>query len=67
MVKCLKLPLANENFLVEDGAVGTKEGCFNGLAIWYVGAHVEDLTARLYVGVVACVNIVSIKFEGQPR
>ena len=57
------LPLADKDLLVEDGPVGAQERGLDGLGVWDVGAHVEHLTARLQIGVVAykCLHETELK------
>ena len=46
----------NENFLVEDGAIWTKERSFDGFFIRNVATHVENLAASLNIGVVSYIG-----------
>ena len=50
------IPLADENFLVEDGAIWTKERSFDGFFIRNVATHVENLAASLNIGVVSYIG-----------
>lgn len=59
-IKFCKLPLADEDFLVKDGAIWTEERSFDGLSIRNVCAHVENLAAGLDVGVISCWHYKSI-------
>ena len=48
--------MADENFLVEDGAIWTKERSFDGFFIRNVATHVENLAASLNIGVVSYIG-----------